>query len=507
MSGAETDPVERMRRLISQRLGLHFDDDKLPFLAEVLAGRAEAARLAASQYLAALEAGGAPEELRALAQDLTVTETYFFRNIEQFRALAERVLPDRMRARASTRKLKLLSAGCASGEEPYSLAMLLRERVADPGWETSIEAADINVAMLRKAARGRYSGWSLRETPAEMRDRWFTPDGRDWILDASICSAVTFQETNLAQARPERWMPETYDVVFCRNVLMYFSPTCAEALVGRLTRALAPGGYLFLGHAETLRGLSNDYDLHHTHGTFYYRRKDTAAVSLAAAPAWEPPRTQTEAALDVQWTSSWIETVRSSSERIQALAERPLAAAEPRAAARQVAPPPAAVDLSAAMALLKLERFREALAQLSRLPAESLADPDVLLLRAVLLTHEGDLDAARDMCSELLQRDTLSAGAHYLLALCCEGLGDRKAAIDHDQTATYLDPLFAMPRLHLGLMARRAGERESARRELAQALALLQREDASRLLLFGGGFGREALVALCRAELAAAGGS
>jgi chemotaxis protein methyltransferase CheR len=175
----DAERVERMRAQISQRLGLHFDDGKLPFLAEVLARRAEATRAPASHYLTALEAGGAPEELRALAQELTVTETYFFRNIDQFRALAELALPDRMRARASTRKLKLLCAGCASGEEPYSLAMLLRERVADPGWEISIEALDINVAMLRKAAHGRYSSWSLRETPPEARDRWFKADGRD----------------------------------------------------------------------------------------------------------------------------------------------------------------------------------------------------------------------------------------------------------------------------------------------------------------------------------------
>jgi chemotaxis protein methyltransferase CheR len=99
----------------------------------------------------------------------------------------------------------------------------------------------------------------------------------------------------------------------------------------------------------------------------------------------------------------------------------------------------------------------------------------------------------------------LNTGAHYLIALCRESAGDRRGAIEHDQTAIYLDATFAMPRLHLGLMARRAGDRETARRELKYALTLLKREDASRLLLFGGGFGRDALAALCRAELDSAG--
>ena len=102
--------------------------------------------------------------------------------------------------------------------------------------------------------------------------------------------------------------------------------------------------------------------------------------------------------------------------------------------------------------------------------------------------------------------DELNAGAHYVLALCREHSGDGSAAAEHDRVAAYLDPGFAMPRLHLGLMARRAGDREAARRELTQALFLLEREDAARLLLFGGGFNREALVALCDLALRESGG-
>jgi chemotaxis protein methyltransferase CheR len=99
----------------------------------------------------------------------------------------------------------------------------------------------------------------------------------------------------------------------------------------------------------------------------------------------------------------------------------------------------------------------------------------------------------------------MNAGAHYLLALCHEGGGDLQAAGSHDQVAAYLDPGFAMPRLHLGLLARRAGDHEAARRELTEASDLLRREDSSRLLLFGGGFSRDALIAVCQAELAGCG--
>jgi chemotaxis protein methyltransferase CheR len=199
----------------------------------------------------------------------------------------------------------------------------------------------------------------------------------------------------------------------------------------------------------------------------------------------------------VDWTSTWLDTVQQSSDRIRALTEK----AQPVAAARAVATRPAVSDLSLALELLAHERFSEALDVLGALPAGAAHDPDAVLLRAALLTHAGKLDAAEAACSELLALDGLSAGAHYLRALCRERQGDARAAVEHSQTASYLEPAFAMPHLHLGLMARRAGDRAAAQRELARAALLLQREDASRLLLFGGGFSREGLIELCRSEL------
>jgi chemotaxis protein methyltransferase CheR len=141
------------------------------------------------------------------------------------------------------------------------------------------------------------------------------------------------------------------------------------------------------------------------------------------------------------------------------------------------------------------------------LPPASQNDADALLLRAVLLTNDGKLAEAESACQRILSKDELHAGAHYLLALCREHAGDRRAAIEHNRVATYLDAAFAMPHLHLGLLARRSGDREQARAELESALTLLPREDASRILLYGGGFKREALVALCEAELRTCGGA
>lgn len=148
------------------------------------------------------------------------------------------------------------------------------------------------------------------------------------------------------------------------------------------------------------------------------------------------------------------------------------------------------------MELLRGERFSEALAAL---PRE--ADQDAQLLRAALLLNLGRLDEAEQDCRSLLRADELNAGAHYLTALCREQAGDLEAAQEQDRLAVHLDARFAMPWLHLGLLARRRGGGAQARQHLERALALLEREDSARVLLFGGGFGREGLIQLCRRSL------
>ena len=525
--------LARFRELVARRLGLGIDETRLGALAEVLARRLESTGMSSEAYLRQLSARGAPrDETRALAAELTVAETYFFRNPDQFRAFAEQVLPDRMAARSAERRLCVLSAGCASGEEAYSLAIVAAGRLA-PGWTLELRAADVNAVMLERARRARFSAWSLRETSADLRSRWFRPRGRDFTLCHEVTAMVSFEERNLCEDDPVLWQPETFDVVFCRNVLMYFTPEQARALVGRIARSLVPGGFLFLGHAETLRSLSQDFELCHTNDTFYYQRKQRAPT--AVAPAFGRPRGELEPAAvplgALEDGASWVEMIRNATEHIRTLAEAPLGSAPerhpgdtraqlpaeaPRASAERDASramEPSAADaaslgrsalggLGQATELLRAERFAEALALVRALPANSARDPEVILLRAVLLTHRGELRAAEEECASLLSIDGMNAGAHYVYALCREGAGDRHGAREHDRTAVYLDPGLAMARLHLGLMALRDADLPGARRELAQALGLLEREEPSRLLLYGGGFSREALVALCRAQLA-----
>jgi chemotaxis protein methyltransferase CheR len=503
MSMVQRADVSRFRTLISRRLGLLFEDDKLDYLVEVLRERLEAAGSSrADAYLESL-ASGAPEEIRALARRLTVGETYFFRYLDHFRAFTDVVLPDRARYQQDRRQLRILSAGCSSGEEAYTLAVLVREHLPNAAsWDVQIRGIDINPSMIEKATLARYSAWALRETPAEMRERYFQLQGREYQLEKPVRSGVSFAERNLLDDDPSFWHPGAFDVVFCRNVTMYFTPEVMRSVVARITRSLTVGGFLFLGHAETLRGVSQEHHLRHTHNTFYYQRRDADLKmgSVRGEPATPPPAQVATASLSVALgldDLSWVDVIQNASDRIAKLTQAPTLPSAPPIAVRE----PGEWDLRPAVEMLRQERFADAMDLLQSLPPASRTDTDAQLLRGVLLTNGGKLAEAEIVCAQILSSDELHAGAHYLVALCREHADDRQAALEHNQAAAYLDARFAMPHLHLGLLARRSGDIESARTELERALSLLELEDPSRILLYGGGFSRDALSALCRAEL------
>ena len=492
--------IDKFRALILARLGLNFDEDRLGYLAEVLQNRLDETRLPVGEYFRRLEFDGAVSELTSLATKLTVPETYFFRNFDQFRAFRDIAVPAAMAAHSDTRKLRFLSAGCASGEEPYSIAMTLMSMNLDPSWTWSVRAIDINATVLKKAKRGHYSQWALRETSPEDQRRWFRADNRDYILDEAVRRAVEFRECNLADENYDIWEPQSYDVVFCRNVLMYFSTEQARKVLARISKALRPGGFLFLGHAETLRGWSEDFHLRHTHQAFYYERKRADELAGTDDPAYSSFNAAPVAAPSI--SDDWIQSIHRASERVQALSSEPPAIA-PSPVTR---PPKVAPDMAPVFAMLRADRFTEALAYVHEMPKDAGNDPDVLLVEAMLLAHGGKTEDAESVCERLLQMDELNASAHHVLALCRETAADIEGAMEHDRIAAYLDPTFAMPHLHMGLMGRRTGNRDLGRRELAHALTLLKHEDSARLMLFAGGFNRQSMIELCESALKDCGG-
>ena len=217
------------RELVSERLGLAFPSRRGDDLQQAFAARSVASLR---------EQPTTGPEWRSLISELTVRESYFFRESGEL----ERALSALIAERRDTRRLALWSAGCASGEEPYTLAMLLAALLPEP-WDITIHATDIDTDALEAARRGIYSDWGLRETPAWARRMYFRPAGqRRFELSRQIREAVTFAPLNLATDG----YPGSLDLIVCRNVLMYFTDAARERTVERLNASLAPGGRLVL---------------------------------------------------------------------------------------------------------------------------------------------------------------------------------------------------------------------------------------------------------------------
>jgi len=495
------DHVHRFRELVTERLGLRFDDDPLPLLGELLEDRIRAtgARFPDDYLTRAADDEG---ELGELASRLSVSETYFLRNAPQLEVFSELA---RQRLAAGSGPFRVLSAGSSSGEEAYSLAILLRETCGhvDPA-RVSIVGIDLDPRAVEKARAARYSEWSLRDTLDAIRQRYFRRAGSELELDDSIRRMVRFEQRNLLRPDPGFWRRGAFDVVFCRNVLMYFTQEAARGVVDRIAHALDADGSLFLGHAENLRRLSRDFHLRHERSTFYYARRSAPPSAGPPIAALAETGGAAAAAPVLPDDVSWFEAIARSSRRIAELSRAPSGgpAEAPdalRTETRRRAPAP---GLGPAMRLVEQERFQDALAMLGEAFGET-ADVDALLLRAALLVIGGDAGEAERVCRRILEADELEAGAHYVLALCREHRGDHDGAVEHDRMAVHLDAGFAMPRVHLGLLARRTGDLEAARHELRLALELLAVEDAGRVVLFGGGFGRGGLMRLCEGELRA----
>lgn len=431
--------IARMREVVADQLGLELADDADDTLSAALAQRLAERRTSAATYLATLDS----TELRALGQLLTVGETYFFRMRAHFDALREL-------AAAKDRPLVVLSAGCSTGEEAYSIAIALRT-AGQPA--SLVYGVDLNARSLETARRAHYSDWALRSLTAIDRDRWFTRVGKLWEVRPEIRANVHLRSGNLVDDDAVPLGP--FDAIFCRNVIMYFTRDAQRIALARLTAALRTGGLLFLGHAETLRGLTTEYAIEQHGDAFHYRhldRSDRAALPKPTIKRKTP-------------TTAWIE-------------------APP--------PEPLAVSTPNVLALLAEEKFHAALAAI---------DPGPSVLRAMALLGTGDLDAAEEVCTHLVTLDQGGAEAHYVLGLAAEARGDRPTAIDRHRAALYLEPDFALAHLQLGRLERREGDLTSARRDLTRALALIGTERAVTIQLFGGGFDRDGLRALARAEL------
>ena len=472
----------QLSALIAERLGLHFPPERQSDLERGLNAAAKEFGLADAEACAdwLLSASLSRTQLHVLASHLTVGETYFFRERKAYDALATHVIPELVLLRSAEKRLRLWSAACCTGEEAYSLAILLRQCIPDwQHWHVTILATDVNERSLHKAAAGVYGEWSFREAAPGFKQTYFTrlADGR-YALQPQFKQWVKLMPLNLAEDGFPSLDTDTaaMDLIFCRNVLMYFTPRQALKVAGNLRRALRDDGWLVISAGDGSQALSDDFTPVSLSGTILYRKKDTVT----------PPGDSQKGAV------GWAESSKpNSSWRADPLGFEDSAQPTPV--------PPTVVELPSLVPIL-LEAPLEITAQL---PVES-GSPSQ---RARSLANEGKLEEALSWCDQWIAEDASEAAARYLRAIVLQELGHTAEAHRSLQQALYLHPQFVLAHFALGNLARADGRHDEARRHFNHTLELLRDCAPEELLPESDGLtaGRleEILTALLALEAAA----
>ncbi len=287
-----TDAEFRMfRELLRSHCGLHFADDLRYLLEKRVARRLESLGLHsfASYHYLLRRGGQSDDELARLVDDVTTNETYFMRERDQLRALIEEIVPELLEG--SGGPVNVWSAGCSSGEEPYSVVMLALEAGLEPGRDLRVYASDISRDVLRKARRGEYRESSFRSMEDGLRRRYFTEGEGVHRISDDVKRHVCFAHMNLLDAT-RRALLGSMHVVLCRNVIIYFDLETKRRVIGAFEEKLRPGGYLLLGHSESLINLSTAFELRHLRHDMVYR-KPGLGESLRAWNAGALPEAST----------------------------------------------------------------------------------------------------------------------------------------------------------------------------------------------------------------------
>ncbi len=409
--------------------------------------------------------------IEILAGSLTVGETYFFREKIVFEAFEYQILPELIRLRRGTdQHLRIWSAGCSSGEEPYTIAVILKKMLADiKDCGLTILATDINPLFLEKAAKGVYTKWSFRDVPEWVIGRYFTNKGENGIeILPDIKKMVTFSYLNLMKDDYPSLMNNTnaMDVIFCRNVLIYFAPENIKKIIQNFRRCLLDGGWLIVSQTELLDEHFPGFEKTNIDGAILYRKAySEEKKEYVVPPAIAMPRTKQ---IQVKKTKHIPSPI-------------PLEAGirnEPPVLRKKKESPPAvsAQNLyTDAMASYEQGKYSDAKEILNRLLSAGRSNAKALSLMSRICANEGKLDDALQYCREAIDADNLNPGYYYLHSAILKEKGFAKEAMESLKKAVYIDSNFTLAYFAMGNLALSAGNRIEAEKHFNNALLLLKK--------------------------------
>lgn len=378
-------------------------------------------------------------------QAITVGETYFFRDQGQIEALRSHILPEIIaeHQRVGSRQLRLWSAGCASGEEPYTLLMLLQELLPDISqWEITVLGTDINLYFLERARRGLYRPSSFRsETPDYVQKRWFRQTSEGFLLDQAIRDQATFLPYNLANPLTDSAVLNM-DLIVCRNVTIYFEQPTVSAIVSRFYQALNEGGRLVVGHSELSTTLYHEFATRTHERTVYYQKTALPQPQRSTMPA--APRPVSRPAAGYPFPRTPVPSAAAKTAQPAALTRTARPVSKPVTGARPSTDHGLEIAWARAKEAADRERWEEALAFLTQVENTYRFRPEFHYLHGLVHLAAENTDKAIWAWRQALYCDPMFALAHYSLGDLYEQRGESKAAVRHWRQAmsaiAHLDP-------------------------------------------------------------------
>ncbi|MGA7827500.1 MAG: CheR family methyltransferase [Geobacteraceae bacterium] len=473
-------------RFISRTMGLHFSSERLPDLGlkmESVCGKfafddSEACML----WL--MSTPLSREHLEVLAGALTIGETYFFRDPHCFRALEEHVLRDLVEVRRNgDKRLRIWSAGCSSGEEPYSLAILLSRMLPDlDSWNILLLATDINPHAIDKAQQGVYGRWSFRDSPPWLMEYFKENTDRRYEIMPRIREMVQFSHLNLAEDCYPTLFSNTnaLDLIFCRNVMLYFQPELINTVTAKFHHALRDDGWLFLGPTEAIQRPLQGFSRQRFSGAIGYQKSsetDVQGTSMA----------------DSMWTSPDMVPITMSTEPLpESLASvyqfqrAPGWVSEPdsgyESKAETVEETPLPRIYREACTLYETGKYELAAIKVRELLKTEETHVDALQLLAKSYANLGKFSEAVECCEMAITADRLQAQNYYLLAVILQEEGRLEEAATVLNRALYIDHDYVPAYFTLGNLCMQTGRKQEAQRNFANALRLLEKRNPNDTL-------------------------
>ncbi|WP_043431801.1 CheR family methyltransferase [Cystobacter fuscus] len=494
--------LQQLAALLLERAGLKITPDGYHSLRLALSTRMPLSGLEDSEeYVNRLRTQ--EDELRKLLPLVTVGHTEFFRDPKQFSALENRILPEALaRARRETRRVSIWSAGCATGEEPYSLAMVLAELGALP-IEVDLWATDLNLAAVEAAKQGRFASRRVASIPSDRRTRFFRPVPGGHEIVSSLKDYVRFDGQNLAVPVFEKVKPESLDLILCRNVIIYFDLPTIRALMDRFLAALRPGALLLLGYSESLFKVYDRFEMVEMEGSFIYRRPvkpleprapgvGPKPMPLGALPPATPPRPSTQTppkprptirtpavlpSTEALQQTLDVSDVKTPTRRTPALSAEFIQAARARptnempAWSLMLSP---GERLNAAVRMIERGDFVSAVATVEQLLVDEPNHLDALLTIGNLYSLTGRIADAREAFNQALHREPLCVEARVFGGLAALQAGELPEARSELGKALFLEPSLAIGHYLMAQIHERLSDHEAARRSYRNAISQLR---------------------------------